>query len=518
VGGVGVVRTLVAWCPDWPVVAAGFGGEEPVAVVAAGRVVSCSAAARDKGVLLGMRRRAAEGRCANLVVLQRDEAREARAFDPVVAAVALLAPEVEVTRPGLCALATRGPARYHGGEGALCRAVAEGARGAVSSACDVADPVVRVGVADGPFAAALAARRAVVVPRSGTAEFLVGFPVEILGRPELADLLVRLGIGTLGAFAALDPAMVAARFGPDGALAHRLARGLDDRSLRSRPPPVEVGAVVELDPPAERVDVAAFAGRTLAEDLMNQLEERGLTCTLLTIAAETDHGEELVRRWRSEDGLGPDAMGERLRWQLEGWLAGTVAEAAPTAGIIRLSFRASEVMPAGGQQMGFWGEVSTADRRAVRGLDRLRGMLGPDAVFTGALLGGRGPEDRVSLVAWGDTRPGVQEDRPWPGRHPDPAPALVHRRARRAEVRDGIDRPVEVSARGRLSAAPGSVSVEGGPAGAVVAWAGPWLLDERWWDPRAGRRRARFQLVGEDRTAYLCFVERNQWWVEATYD
>ena len=77
-----------------------------------------------------MRRRAAEGRCANLVVLQRDEAREARAFDPVVAAVALLAPEVEVTRPGLCALATRGPARYHGGEGALCRAVAEGARGA----------------------------------------------------------------------------------------------------------------------------------------------------------------------------------------------------------------------------------------------------------------------------------------------------------------------------------------------------------------------------------------------------
>jgi protein ImuB len=62
------------------------------------------------------------------------------------------------------------------------------------------------------------------------------------------------------------------------------------------------------------------------------------------------------------------------------------------------------------------------------------------------------------------------------------------------------------------------VSVEGGPVSAVVAWAGPWLLDERWWDPRAGRRRARFQLVGEDRTAYLCFVERNQWWVEATYD
>jgi protein ImuB len=517
-GGVGVVRTLVAWCPDWPVVAAGFGGEEPVAVITAGRVVACSAAARDKGVLLGMRRRAAESRSGDLVVLQRDEAREARAFDPVVAAVARLPPEVEVTRPGLCALATRGPARYLGGEHALCRAVAEAARGAVSGACDIADPAVRVGVADGPFTAALAARREVVVPRSGTEEFLAGFPVEILGRPELADLLVRLGIGTLGAFGALDPATVLARFGPDGAAAQRLARGLDDRSLRSTPPPVEVAAAVELDPPAERVDIAAFAGRTLADDLMAQLDERGLTCTLLTIEAETEHAEFLTRRWRGEDGLGSEAMGERLRWQLEGWLAGTVAEAAPSAGIIRLSFRASEVAPAGGQQMGFWGGVSTADRRAIRGLDRLRGMLGPDAVFTGSLLGGRGPGDRVALVAWGDTRPGPQETGPWPGRHPDPAPALAHRVARRADVRDRANRPVEVSARGRLSAAPGLVSVEGGPAGAVVAWAGPWLLDERWWDPRSGRRRARFQLMGEDGAAYLCFVERNQWWVEATYD
>ena len=323
-GGVGIVRTLVAWCPDWPVVAAGFGGEEPVAVVAAGRVVACSAVARDRGVTLGMRRRAAEGRCGDLVVLQRDDAREARAFDPVVAAVARLAPQVEVTRPGLCALATRGPARYHGGEPPLCRAIVEAARGAVSGACDVAEPVVRVGVADGPFAAALAARREVVVPPSGTAEFLAGFPVGVLGRPELADLLVRLGIGTLGAFAALDPATVAARFGPDGALAQRLARGLDDRSLRSRAPPAELVAAVELDPPAERVDIAAFAGRALAEDLMAQLGARGLTCTLLTIEAETEHGECLTRRWRAEDTLGPEAMGERLRWQLEGWLAGTV--------------------------------------------------------------------------------------------------------------------------------------------------------------------------------------------------
>src|SRR5580700_2565753 len=169
-----VIRTLVAWCPDWPVVAAGFGEDEPVAVLASGRVMACSAAARDKDVAIGMRWRAAEGRCAALVTVMRDEAREARAFEPVVAAITTLVPEVEVTRPGLLSLATRGPARYHGGDRALAAAVGDVAREAMAAACGVAASV-RVGVADGPFAAALAARREVVVPRSHTAEFLAPF-------------------------------------------------------------------------------------------------------------------------------------------------------------------------------------------------------------------------------------------------------------------------------------------------------------------------------------------------------
>jgi protein ImuB len=52
----------------------------------------------------------------------------------------------------------------------------------------------------------------------------------------------------------------------------------------------------------------------------------------------------------------------------------------------------------------------------------------------------------------------------------------------------------------------------------VVGWAGPWLLDERWWDPPVRRRRARFQVVTADGRAHLLVVEDGQWWLEATYD
>ena len=47
----------------------------------------------------------------------------------------------------------------------------------------------------------------------------------------------RLGLGTLGDFAAWPARHVASRFGDAGEHAHRLARGLDPRPLARRPPP-----------------------------------------------------------------------------------------------------------------------------------------------------------------------------------------------------------------------------------------------------------------------------------------
>ena len=92
-------RVLVVWCPDWP----------------------------DPGAESG-----------------------ARAFEPVVAAVEELCPRVEVLHPGACAIGARGPARYFGGEEALARKIID-AVARCGFAC-------QVGVADGMFAAQLAAR------------------------------------------------------------------------------------------------------------------------------------------------------------------------------------------------------------------------------------------------------------------------------------------------------------------------------------------------------------------------
>ena len=292
---------VVVWCPDWPVVAAGAPADSLTAVVHANRVVACSAAARAEGVRPGLRRREAQGRCPELELLAHDPARDARAFEPVLVAVERLTPWVEVLRPGECAFPARGAARYHGGEPALAvtvtaavHAAIEGRRGGPS----VGRGGCRVGIADGTFAAGLAARHQAIVPPGGSRAFLAPLPVATLDRPDLADLLVRLGLRTLGDLAALPQAGLAARFGPEGTRAARLASGLDEHPRGARRPPPDLRVAAELDPPADRVDVAAFTAKTLADELVARLDQLGLACTRLRIQAETDRGETLSRVWR----------------------------------------------------------------------------------------------------------------------------------------------------------------------------------------------------------------------------
>ena len=486
------VRTLVVWCPDWPIVAAGL-CDRPAAVLDAGRVVACSAPARAEGVARGLRRRQAEARCPGLTVVEEDPGAAARAFEPVVAVVAAFTPEVEIVRPGVCAVATRGPSRYFGGDAALCARVAA----AVDAVLPAGAPVCRVGVADGPFAAERAARQGLVVPPGESAGFLAGFAVSTLGDADLADLLVRLGIRTLGQLAALPAPAVLARFGPQGAIARRLACGLDERPIVARVPPPDMIVTAEFDPPAERLETAAFTAKTLADELHERLGVQGLTATLVLVEAEWEHGECLGRRWRL-DGNGA-RMAERVRWQLDGWMSQASYAQRPSGGLTLLRLVPEEVRPDDGRQLGFWGGDRAAAERVARILARVQGMLGPEAVVVAVRAGGRSPAEQVRLVPWGE-RPPASVELPWPGRIPSPSPAVVHPVPIPAEVADA------------------RLSVAGGQWSPVVAWAGPWPVDERWWDDAAHRRRARWQVVTADGTAHLLSQQHDRWEVEATYD
>jgi protein ImuB len=440
----------------------------------------------------------------------------ARAFEPVVAVVEEFCPQVEVLRPGIAAIAARGPARYFGGEAALAARLAE--------AVCVRGFACQVGIADGLFAADLAAQSGpagLLVPPGETPQFLAGLPVAALpfdglGVPELAELLPRLGIHTLGEFAALPAAEAGSRFGAPGIIVHRLARGLDPRPLAPQPPRPDLSVEQAFDPPAEQSEPVAFTAKALAGQMHAQLAARGLACVRVRVQAHWADGQELSRLWRHDGLLSALAVAERVRWQLDGWRAGNGP--GGIGGITLLRLVPDQLVRATGRQLSLWGDAAVSDKVA-RAAIRVQAMLGQAAVTRPVLSGGRSPAERVLLTPFGDTGvPRRPADQPWPGQIPAPAPATVYQEPLPASVTDGAGQAVSVSGRAQLSAPPAWLSPGRGPARAVTCWAGPWPVTERWWDPARARRQARFQLVTEDGSAWLAVLQDGQWLIEARYD
>ena len=517
-------RVLALWCPDWPAVAAAaladLPATHPVAVTSANRVIACSATARTFGVKRGVRRREAQARCPEIHIALADADRDARVFEPVVSAIAAIAPGVEVLRPGLLVLAARGVARYFGSEHlAVERLIDEASAAGVEC---------QVGIADELSTAVIAARHAQVVPRGGGAGFLSPLPVAELSaepsmaaanRDELVDLLRRLGLRTIGDFAALTPGDVASRFGTDAILAHRSARGEPERppSARALPPDLDVEYLC--DPPIERVDAAAFAGRGMAEQLHTKLAAAAVACTRLLVHASTGSGESLSRTWRCAEPLTPEGTADRVRWQLDGWLTGR-SENKPTSGIVVLRLEPVEVVAAEELQLGLWGSVGDEDERARRALVRVQGLLGGDSVLGGVLSGGRGPAERITLRPLGDELvPLTDPSAPWPGRLPEPAPAAVIVSRPAVTLMNRAGSGVGVTERGHFDTRPARMRW-GTKEWDLAGLAGPWPVDERWWDGglTATGPVARVQVLLADDRALLLVFDGGQWRVEGIYE
>lgn len=504
-------RALVVWCPDWPITALGMDAATPAAVVSGAAVEACSAAARAAGVRRGQRVRDAQRHCPDLVVRDRDTDAEGRRFESVAVAVSGVTPWVEIVRPGVCAIPVRGAARYHGG-----------ADGEESLRIHVQDTVVEqgfdcgAGIADGLFAAELAARAGeggVVVPAGGTAAFLAPYPVSVLDRPELADVLTRLGIRTLGSFAALSERDVTGRFGADEVRAHRLARGLAPRPPAPRTPLADLSVTTEFDPPAAAAEQVIFAAKSLADRLHEALAAEALTCVRIGVEVTGADGRTLTRLWRHDGALSALAIAERVRWQLSSWE--TTPDEEGEGGVALLRLLPDQLVADDGRQEALWGETTVADRVA-RAAARVQAMLGHQAITRPYPAGGRGPAEHVVQVPFGDLPPAEVSGGPWPGRIPDPPPSVVHREPLPAAVTDAGGAPVTVDARCAVSAPPHHVEIAGRRL-RVTAWTGPWPARERWWDLARTRRRARFQVITDDGGAHLLVVEGSHWYAEAGY-
>ena len=517
------VRSMVLWIPDWPIIASlrvapmvpAVGADAPLALIEKGIVFACSAAARIEGVQRGIRVREAQARCTDLVIRPYDGGLDSRTFETVIASIEELMPGVQLIRPGIAAIRSRGPARYYGGEKPAGLALVQLLDG-------LGIPGARVGIADGPFTAEQAARTATttsrvrVVPPGESDRFLAELPVSLLENPVLITLLRRLGITSLGQFAALPPEDVLGRFGPDGAHLHALAGGLDSRPIVPHVPPEELDIRVSFEPALDRVDQVTFGVRTAADDFVQRLVLAHLVCTSLRVEIESEGGEYSERSWLHPRSFTAADVVDRVRWQLQG---SAEVDSGLRSGVATVRIVPEAVDAIGNHEVGLFGEGP--DERIHNGLSRVQSMLGHEGVLTPHLSGGRSLTDRALSVPWGD-RPLTPRSsgQPWPGQLPHPLPATVFAAPVPISVQASDGTEVAVDERGAFSAAPArfSPAATGKNLRSITAWAGPWPVSERWWDDAAALVAHRFQVVDDRGVAWLLVLTGTNWTAEARYD
>lgn len=458
------------------------------------RVLAVNEMALAAGVRHGMRRGEAEAVCPNVVTIVSDPAIEAVRFEPVAQAIEELIPTIELAAPGLVFARVAGAVKYYGGEEPLVDRI-------VKEIDVVSGPGYKIGLAAGPFAAQRATELADPINIvHDDAAFLASLDVAALGSEELAATFRWLGITTLGAVAELPRDAITTRFGSIGAQAHRLAHGLD-RTPQNRTIPPDLNIEEQFAPPLENLEQAAFVARAMAHRLVSELRIHGAAPHRVEIAAEAADGTTRVRTWRNRDPFDETSLAERVRWQLSAWLDNARFRSGPgiRGGVVRIRISPADVSDQGRQL------ALTEDARSVAEAERAfiqtQAIVGLEGVMQAMPRGGRTPGERVLWYRWGESPPAVADKAPWPGRIPDPTPALVPADPPILDVEWDGGMPTRV----RL----GSRWVE------ILSWAGPWRDIGRWWEGAGPCDR--YQLV-TSAGAFLCEVRDGKAYLTGVYD
>jgi protein ImuB len=162
----------------------------------------------------------------------------------------------------------------------------------IISAAEKASLPLKVGIAASKLAARVAAGlpdSPTVVPEGEERRFLAPLPLSRLAPAiEIAEMLERWGIRSIGEFARLPEGEVASRLGELGREFHAAARGIDPRPLEPRLPPVSLSEGMDLEWPLVSLEPFLFLGNAALERLVQRLESQGLACVKLETTLKLD--------------------------------------------------------------------------------------------------------------------------------------------------------------------------------------------------------------------------------------
>ena len=322
----------------------------------------------------------------------------------------------------------------------------------------------------------------------------------------LFDILRRWGIRTIGEFAALPPAEIAARFGQSGVDVQRLAQGRDARPLIPDPGVPRFVESMELEWPIEELEPLSFVFARMLDPLAAALERAdraGAAIRVdLRLVDRTTHSRMLQLPAPMRD---PRVLRTLLLLDLESH--------PPSAGIDTVSI---EIDPAPSRIVQFsLLERATPSPETLATLTaRLNALVGETRCGSPVLLDSHRPDafemkrfNPCSSVAIRAESP-ASALRATAGK---PSPVTLRRFRPSVAVRVTVERgrPVRVA-----------IDRKGMPGGSVTQSAGPWRTSGGWWDDGQHWDRDEWDVSLSDGAVCRLYRDRvtERWFLDGVID
>lgn len=555
-------RYFSLWCPSWPVVSAwlvlGSRPDSPTVVFDRednrAHVLAVCPDAYSVGVRRNMRIRSAQAIIPDAYFSVADEVSQTKTFSRVLDVVRDFVPSVSLVRPGRLECDARGPSRYFGGEQSAGLEL-------ISRVKNLGIDDIFIGIADTRFAAYVGARMApyasagnnvFVVPKGKqeTANFLSPQPLSLLDSPAVTSLLERVGLSTLGDVAKIGLADMLARFGGEGERIYSLVSAYEDeRDERNISKAVEnLSEEYVCEDPLISTEQAGFVAKNLAHRLSQRLIDQGLACEELEIETFLSNGQTVIRTWRVQSSSFEQVIASRVQLQCEEWLnirarenvevsfADEVIRESFVRGITKVIVSATQVMSSNRRQVSLFGVDPSLDEDALRAIARVKSLVGDSSVVELKIVGGRMPGESVEFLEYSKnlddlTSEGFKDslfesldesdlscNLYWPGAVVGKSPMCNFDPPEKAKLLDASNNPIKVHATGLASGDPKYIEskVLKPPRQEIKDFAGPWPLEDRWWDEKKRRRMCRFQITC-DSGAYLVVTSGDSAGVAAVY-
>lgn len=498
-------RFLVLHLPAFRLERCGWHADERVALIAeeknALRIQALTPAAWDAGLRRGMMAAEARALVSDVEMELLDEVGEKADRDALIRDLEMLADRVVAYSPREILLEISPVAHLHHGElGVIAR---------VRARAEELGHLCCIAVADHPLAAAALASNSeedVLVPRGEGAAWLGALSIQAL-RPskQLFASMTALGVRTVEAWARLDPASVAGRFGEEGVTLHRVARGKADHAWVAAPnAQVQERIVLPVDDVIISVDEVMRVLDPGLHTLRERLVPREEAVSALEVRLALERGP--ASRFQIRVGhptRDPVVLHRLVRDRLERLMLD-----APVMGV---SIVVREVAPGLG-----WQEELTGRREASEPLPellaRLCDVLGEHAVFFARPVDAWRPEScwRPRAVNEAAIDPTIDDSADPAAAHEQltwnevrPRPTLLRHPPLPIRIRERNEWPVSIrSERGWVP---------------ILKVGPPEILEGEWWHPDGGFSR-RYHVAELPEGEVWLFYERSQWFLHGWFD